>query len=149
MRKKIILLAGLLCILAVPGVYSQQTGNNQAGGNQQTGANPDPLEKLILENFEEAEDWRAKSTTPLGETKVLKMVQRGLIRDVFDENTVPDNGGDQIEKNHILGVKTNYTVRGFDRVEVFPPHEYVVKGKLVNYLSGLWEESFVILFSLN
>lgn len=129
MRKKIILLAGLLCILAVPGVYSQQTGNNQAGGNQQTGANPDPLEKLILENFEEAEDWRAKSTTPLGETKVLKMVQRGLMRDVFDENTVPDNGGDQIEKNHILGVKTNYTVRGFDRVEVLPPHEYVVKGK--------------------
>ena len=90
----------------------------------------DPLQKVVLEDFEEAEDWIADATTPLGETKTLKMVQRGLMRDVFDENTVPDNGGDKIDQNHILGVKTFFKERGFDRVEVKPPHEYVIKGKV-------------------
>jgi len=88
-----------------------------------------PLKKIILDDFEESEDWRVKSTCPLGETRTLKMVQRGLIKDVFDENIVPDNGGNQIDKNHILGVKTYFGSRGFDRVELYPPHEYIIKGK--------------------
>ncbi|WCL48651.1 flagellar filament outer layer protein FlaA2 [Leptospira sp. GIMC2001] len=88
-----------------------------------------PLKRIILDDFEESEDWRVKSTTPLGETKTLKMVQRGLIKDVFDDNTVPENGGDKIDQNHFLGVKTYFNVRGFDRVELSPPHEYIIKGK--------------------
>jgi hypothetical protein len=101
----------------------------------------EPLERVTLEDFEMAEDWRAKSTSPLGETKTLKMIQRGLIKDVFDENSTPDaydiktgtysdaKQEERVGKNHILGVKTYFASRGFDRVEVSPPQEYIIKGK--------------------
>ncbi len=137
----------ILFLLAVTGsIFGQTQPANQPTGNQPTANQPaaekpkDPLDKIALEDFEEAEDWRAKSTTPLGETKILKMIQRGTMKDVFDEKTVPDalaNESEQekqeqrtrINKNHILGVKTYFTNRGFDRVEVAPPHEYIIKGK--------------------
>jgi hypothetical protein len=101
----------------------------------------EPLERVTLEDFEMAEDWKAKSTSPLGETKTLKMIQRGLIKDVFDENSTPDaydiktgtysdaKQEERVGKNHILGVKTYFASRGFDRVEVSPPQEYIIKGK--------------------
>jgi hypothetical protein len=101
----------------------------------------EPLERVTLEDFEMAEDWKAKSTSPLGETKTLKMIQRGLIKDVFDENSTPDaydiktgtysdaKQEERVGKNHILGVKTYFASRGFDRVEVAPPQEYIIKGK--------------------
>ena len=114
--------------LSIGMLYAQADGP----GGQPAAANDEdsPLRKIILDDFEEAEDWRVKSTTPLGETKTLKLVQRGLMKDVFDEKTVPDNGGDKIEKNHILGVKTFFAAIGFDRVELYPPHECVIKGKV-------------------
>ncbi|MCB1140836.1 MAG: endoflagellar filament sheath protein [Leptospiraceae bacterium] len=99
------------------------------------------LERVTLEDFEQAEDWKAKSTSPLGETKTLKMIQRGLIKDVFDEKSTPDaydvktgqysdaKQEERVGKNHILGVKTFFASRGFDRVEVSPPQEYIIKGK--------------------
>jgi hypothetical protein len=101
----------------------------------------EPLERVTLEDFEMAEDWKAKSTSPLGETKTLKMIQRGLIKDVFDENSTPDaydlktgtysdaKQEERVGKNHILGVKTYFANKGFDRVEVAPPQEYIIKGK--------------------
>lgn len=113
--------------LSIGMLYAQaEPGGQQAAANDEDS----PLRKIILDDFEEAEDWRVKSTTPLGETKTLKLVQRGLMKDVFDEKTVPDNGGDKIEKNHILGVKTFFAAKGFDRVELYPPHEFVIKGKV-------------------
>jgi len=113
--------------LTVGLLYAQA---DQPAGNPSFDDDNSPLKKIILDDFEESEDWRVKSTTPLGETKTLKLVQRGLIKDVFDEKTVPDNGGDKAEKNHILGVKTYFNTRGFDRVELLPPHEYIIKGKV-------------------
>jgi hypothetical protein len=118
-------------------VFAQQQQAPANAGDQVAAAAPavtgssddSPLKKIILDDFEESEDWRVKSTCPLGETRTLKMVQRGLIKDVFDENIVPDNGGTLIDKNHILGVKTHFANRGFDRVELYPPHEYIIKGK--------------------
>jgi len=101
----------------------------------------EPLERVTLEDFELAEDWKAKATSPLGETKTLKMIQRGLIKDVFDEKSTPDafdvktgtytdaKQEDRVGKNHILGVKSYFASRGFDRVEVSPPQEYIIKGK--------------------
>jgi hypothetical protein len=101
----------------------------------------EPLERVTLEDFEMAEDWKAKSTSPLGETKTLKMIQRGLIKDVFDEKSTPDaydvktgsysdaKQEERVGKNHILGVKTYFANRGFDRVEVAPPQEFIIKGK--------------------
>ncbi|MBE7413308.1 MAG: flagellar filament outer layer protein FlaA [Leptospiraceae bacterium] len=138
MSKKV--LCFLFLIAVTSSVFGQQPAN-QPPANQPAGDKPkDPLDKIALEDFEESEDWRAKSTTPLGETKTLKMIQRGTMKDVFDEKTVPDalaNESEQekqeqrtrINKNHILGIKTFFVNRGFDRVEVAPPHEYIIKGK--------------------
>jgi hypothetical protein len=101
-----------------------------------------PLVQVDLEDFEEAEDWYAKSTSPLGETKTLKLVQRGEIRATDDENMRPPEGEalsvevDPNNPNHILGVKTYFVDRGFDRVEVKPPHPYVLKGKVRQF--SIW-----------
>ncbi|TGK78749.1 endoflagellar filament sheath protein [Leptospira montravelensis] len=121
------LLLGLF--LSIGMLYAQA---DTGGQNTANTANDEdsPLRKIVLDDFEEAEDWRVKATTPLGETRTLKLVQRGLIKDVFDEKTVPEDGGDKIEKNHILGVKTHFAAKGLDRVELYPPHEYIIKGKV-------------------
>jgi hypothetical protein len=88
------------------------------------------LQERSLERFEEAEDWRAKATCPLGETKTLKTLQKGKMEDVYDENIVPEpEDVPQGKLNHILGVKTYFCESGFDRVEVSPPHEYILDGK--------------------
>lgn len=102
----------------------------------------DALERVTLDDFEDSEDWRAKSTNPVGETKTLKLIQRGIIKDVFDEKSMPDSKNDKgeytpatpeqaekIGKNHVLGVKTSFYNRGFDRVEVSPPQEFIIRGK--------------------
>ena len=144
MKFKNIVMMVLMAVLGLPSLYAQETktapaaANNSGGG----GAAIEPLERVTLEDFEESEDWRAKSTTPLGQTKVLKMIQRGIIKDVFDEKSVPDKKDDKgqyvpvaedqkdrIGANHILGVKTFFAEKGFDRVELSPPHEYIIKGK--------------------
>jgi hypothetical protein len=138
--KKLMLMVSIMLLLS-SAAYAEVDGTNNAGSSDNGGAK-DALEKVVLEDFEEAEDWRARSTTPLGETKLVKMVQRGLIKDVFDEKSVPmvkDDKGqyapvsekqeEKINKNHILGIKTYFANRGFDRVEVSPPHEYIIKGK--------------------
>lgn len=125
-------------LLNLGGIYAEEpAGGTNDGGKW-------PLDRVVLEDFEEAEDWRARSTTPLGETKLVKMAQRGIIKDVFDERSVPllknDKGEfseipsdeqlkNRVDKNHILGIKTYFANRGFDRVEVSPPHEYIIKGK--------------------
>jgi Flagellar filament outer layer protein Flaa len=111
----------------------------QSGAQNTSG---DALERVTLDDFEDSEDWRAKSTNPVGETKTLKLIQRGIIKDVFDEKSAPDSKNDKgeyapaspeqaekIGKNHVLGVKTFFYNRGFDRVEVSPPQEYIIRGK--------------------
>lgn len=137
MKFKNILL--MMLMTAAMASLSAQDNKPAAGGG---GDKAEALERVTLEDFEQAEDWRARSTCPLGETKTLKMVQRGLIKDVFDEKSTPDDydvkTGDykdvkqeeKIGKNHILGVKTYFANKGFDRVEVSPPQEYVIKGKV-------------------
>lgn len=122
-----------------------------AAGGQDPNGQQDPAsiqmggEALYLDeidNFEEAEDWRAKATCPLGDTKILKIVQRGVIIATDDENMRPPEGeaysvSQNADKpNHILGVKTYFGDRGFDRVEIAPPHEYVIKGKARQF--SLW-----------
>ncbi|GIX41496.1 MAG: endoflagellar filament sheath protein [Leptospiraceae bacterium] len=130
------------------GLFAQQpaetTQPTQPGQQttQQEIQSQSPLVQIDLEDFEEAEDWYAKSTTPLGETKTLKLVQRGEIRATDDENMRPPEGEalsvevDPNNPNHILGVKTYFVDRGFDRVEVKPPHPYVLKGKVRQF--SIW-----------
>ncbi|MBW7859237.1 MAG: endoflagellar filament sheath protein, partial [Leptonema sp. (in: Bacteria)] len=126
----------LMAIIAAPAmIFGQAEANPQNQGNETTQGAPMPLLQLDLEDFEESEDWVARATSPLGETKTLKLVQRGEIRATDDENMRPPEGEalsvdtSPDRPNHILGVKTYFDDRGFDRVEVKPPHEFILKGK--------------------
>lgn len=138
----------IIFVILSYGLFAQQpaetTQPTQPGQQttQQEIQSQSPLVQIDLEDFEEAEDWYAKSTTPLGETKTLKLVQRGEIRATDDENMRPPEGEalsvevDPNNPNHILGVKTYFVDRGFDRVEVKPPHPYVLKGKVRQF--SIW-----------
>ncbi len=142
MKFKNIIMVVLMAMLGLPSLSAQEAKAAKSTESSGGGAAIEPLERVTLEDFEESEDWRAKSTTPLGQTKVLKMIQRGIIKDVFDEKSVPDKKNekgeyvpvaedqkDRIGTNHILGVKTYFAEKGFDRVELSPPHEFIIKGK--------------------
>ncbi len=140
LKNAILFIVSLAAVLPLAAQPANQQNPQDAGGANTGQANPQVrtvsrLSLVTLEDFEEAEDWRVRATSPLGETKLLKMVQRGDIRASDDENSRPpqdesysvvDNPDDP---NHILGVKTYFYERGFDRVEVSPPHEYTIKGK--------------------
>lgn len=94
-----------------------------------------------VNDFEESEDWRAVSTCPLGDTKTRKIPGKprpvneqgqpvnedGQSGEFKAEST--DENGINHKNDYVLGVKTYFLDRGFDRVEVFPPNEYIVRGK--------------------
>jgi hypothetical protein len=87
-----------------------------------------------LNDFESAEDWRASATCPLGDSKIRKIP--GKPRPVDDNGNIieyPDQATDENGISHknefVLGVKSYFMDRGFDRVEVFPPNEYIIRGK--------------------
>ncbi len=88
-----------------------------------------------LEDFEDAEDWYAKATSPVGATKTIKLVQMGEIRSTGDENSSPATeesyslAQSPENPNHVLGIRTHFEDEGFDRVEIGPPHEMVIRGK--------------------
>ncbi len=136
----------IVSILAVFGLILM--GAPLAAQQPAAPANPAPAEnpnvvsapgsnliQVTLEDFEESEDWVAKATNPVGETKTLKIAQRGEIKAADDTTVSPPEAetvsasDDPANPNHILGVKTNFLDRGYDRVEVMPPHEYSIKGK--------------------
>ncbi|MDH5719223.1 MAG: flagellar filament outer layer protein FlaA [Spirochaetia bacterium] len=111
---------------------AQQTPKQQAKPKQQQAKNESgsALADELLNDFEDAEDWRAFSTTPLGDTKIKKTVQIGPIQDTYNPNNLTDEERKAFVsgQNHVLGVKTFFNEKGFDRVIVKPPHEYIVKG---------------------
>ncbi len=94
-----------------------------------------------LNDFEACEDWRASSTCPLGDSKIRKIP--GKPRPVNKEGKavnedgqpgdfkkeVTDENGITHKNDYVLGAKTYFQDRGFDRVEVFPPNEYIIRGK--------------------
>ncbi|MDW8305447.1 MAG: flagellar filament outer layer protein FlaA [Leptospiraceae bacterium] len=102
----------------------QQTPDDSGMQGQAT------LEDILLNDFENAEDWRAFSTCPLGETKTRKVIQQGAIEDVFNPQELTAEEKERFKPgvNHVLGVKGYFKDRGFDRIEVKPPHEYIIKG---------------------
>lgn len=138
-------IVSIILLLLSYGLFSQQPAEQPTQPTQPTRqdvSSESPLVQIDLEDFEEAEDWHAKATSPLGDTKTLKLVQRGEIRATDDENMRPPEGEalsvevDPNNPNHILGVKTYFVDRGFDRVEVKPPHPYVLKGKVRQF--SIW-----------
>lgn len=120
-------------IIAVGGgnivVQAQEAQQAQQQKKQQTG-----LVEDWMDDFEASEDWRALATCPIGETKIRKIP--GKPRPIDDNgnevnypDTITDENGITHENKYVLGVKTYFMDRGFDRVEVFPPNEYIVRGK--------------------
>jgi len=101
----------------------------------------DGIVEDMINDFENCEDWRALSTCPLGDTKIRKIPgkprpvnkegkfvneegQPGEFQDKFvDDNGISHNNA------YVLGVKTYFVDRGYDRVEVFPPNEYIIRGR--------------------
>jgi len=87
-----------------------------------------------MNDFEASEDWRAVATCPIGDTKIRKIP--GKPRPLDDNGniieypeTATDDNGIAHKNEFVLGVKTYFMDRGFDRVEVFPPNEYIIRGK--------------------
>ena len=119
-KKYSLLCLVLMFLLVVTRVYSQET---QAITQMN-------LVDKVLNDFDNAEDWRASATSPLGDTKIQKKIQVGPIEDLYDPTnlTAEEKALFIPEQNYVLGVKTYFKDMGFDRVEVKPPHNYVVKG---------------------
>jgi hypothetical protein len=127
---------------------SAQTQDQAAKGQQAEKQSTLAKEGLVwdwMNDFESCEDWRAVATCPLGETKIRKIDGRPITVDdngttqtvsIEDlglqknsETSGKDENGYDHEVKYVLGVRTYFMERGFDRVEVFPPNEYVVRGK--------------------
>ena len=112
-----------------------QEGQFSAGGPKSIDIAGQGLYIEVLEDFEDAEDWKAKSTSPIYPSKTLKLIQRGEIRSTSDDNSSPpleesySLSQSPDNPNHILGVKGYFQDQGFDRVEVSPPQEYRIRGK--------------------
>lgn len=131
-------------------IVNAQTPDAKAGQAQSDSQDTLVKSGLVwdwMNDFESCEDWRAVATCPLGETKIRKIEGRPK---VVDENgnvqVVPidnenlglervsdvqgkDENGLPHDVKYVLGVSTYFQDRGFDRVEVFPPNEYVIRGK--------------------
>ncbi len=128
-------LASLLQAQEGTGQQQQRQSPAAAGGPASIKLGNSGLVLEVLEDFEEAEDWAARATSPLGITKLVKFVQRGAIQAAGDENVRPPETEaysviqNPDNPNHILGVKTYFSDRGFDRVELSPPHELAIRGK--------------------
>ena len=120
---------------AQPAGNEQKNQNTSAGGPASINLNEQGLSLEVLEDFEEAEDWNAKGTSPGGDTKLLKMVQRGEIKTYGEDGeTPPQDESYSIAQtpdnpNHILGVKTFFGDMGFDRVEVSNAQPFKITGK--------------------
>ncbi len=140
---------GRIASLSIIGVMALFIGNGvtdlkaQDNSGQSSGAaeNQDGLIIDWMNDFEACEDWRAVSTCPLGDTKIRKIpgkprpinTEGKAVNEKGEEgefsDTVTDENGFTHENKSVLGVKTYFYDRGFDRVEVFPPNEYIVRGK--------------------
>ena len=130
----LVLLGFTISSFVVQAQDNQESVNNQ---NQTQNSNPAEATQLkaniinvLLNDFSSAEDWRAFATSPLYETTTRKIRQVGPIQDVFDPNSLTEEEKLRfVEKeNYVLGVKGYFNKKGFDRVEIKPPHEYVITG---------------------
>ncbi len=92
---------------------------------------------IVLEDFEQAEDWTAHSNNPITPSQARKLAQVGEIRSLRDpdrssykgETYSPEPNLNE-DLNHILGVKTAFLNPGVDLVEVKPPQEYTIEGNV-------------------
>ena len=112
------------------------TINAQERTPRKADVQPDGLVWDWLNDFENCEDWRALATSPLGDTKIRKIdgkpvkMENGKVVPVLGKADLEEKDKNVVHENkYVLGVKTYFIDRGFDRVEVFPPNEYIIRGK--------------------
>lgn len=124
------LVSVILAVLLVVPVNAQEQQAEDDGQISSNELRYDTIRTLLLNDFEAAEDWRAYATSPLGTTKIKKIIQRGYIEDVFNPKELSDEERNKFQpgSNHVLGVKTYFKEKGYDRVEVKPPQEYSIRG---------------------
>jgi hypothetical protein len=108
---------------------STQSAQKQGAQKQPTG-----LVEDWMNDFEACEDWRATSTSPLGDTKIRKIPgkprpldEQGNVVETPNETT--DENGITHKNENVMGIKTYVVERGFDRVEALPPNELIIRGK--------------------
>ncbi len=141
-----ILIGALVLLIGSDGsnLLAQEAGagTNQTAGNGNDKKKLDGLVTDWMNDFEDCEDWRAVATCPLGETKIRKypgkprpmkngqpINENNEIGKEFADKTEADENGIVHENKYIIGVKSYFMDRGFDRVEAFPPNEYIIRGK--------------------
>ena len=131
-RKKVLAVSlGLSGAFTFPLLAQQQAQPQEQTQNEQVQPRiPVNLVDQVLNDFENAEDWVAFSTSPLKETKAQKRVQRGPIEDTYAPNNITDQEKSLFVpgQNHVLGIKGYIKDKGFDRIETKPPHAYIVRG---------------------
>ena len=86
-----------------------------------------------LDNMQNSEDWRAVGTSVSGITTTRKVPGRPRVLNADGQleegvSEITDENGIVHGNDYVLGVKTNFQDRGFDRVEVFPPNEISIRG---------------------
>jgi hypothetical protein len=132
-----VFIIGLLIVFLGTGdiyLQAQQAGGQTAPATTETQKQKTGLVEEWMSDFETCEDWRAVSTSPLGDTKIRKVP--GKPRPVDEEgnivetpNEITDDNGLTHKNENVIGVKSYFVDRGYDRVEVLPPNEYIIKGK--------------------
>ena len=134
-----VIMLGLLILLMGIGdvqLQAQQaaTDTKTTSSTQGTQKQPTGLIEDWMNDFETCEDWRAISTSPLGDTKIRKIP--GKPRPVDEQgnavetpNEITDDNGITHKNENVIGIKSYVVDRGFDRVEVLPPNEYIIRGK--------------------
>jgi len=128
------ILGFLVLFVGIDSAYlnAQQNNENQS---QQEEQKREGIVVVWLDNMQNSEDWRSFATSPLGETATRKVPGRPRPLDADGKPT--DGDGDEIvdesgvthKNEYVLGVKGFISDRGFDRIEVFPPNELVIRGK--------------------
>ncbi|HDP81487.1 MAG TPA: endoflagellar filament sheath protein [Spirochaetes bacterium] len=133
----LVIFIGFICLLIgnvnIP-VRAQEAAKKETPGEPADKKKQTGLVEDWMNDFEASEDWRAVATCPIGDTKIRKIPGKprplddnGNIIDFPDQ--VTDDNGITHKNEFVLGVKTYFMDRGFDRVEVFPPNEYIIRGK--------------------
>jgi hypothetical protein len=137
-----VIMTGLLAIflgISVSNVQAQQSEKKEpekkeAAKSQEPQKQKTGLVEDWMSDFEACEDWRATSTSPVGDTKIKKIPgkprpfdEQGNAVDSPNEST--DENGITHKNENVIGIKTYVVDRGYDRVEVLPPNEYIIRGK--------------------
>ena len=130
-----IMLGFLILFFGIDGAYLSAQQDNTANQSQQEDKRREGLIVVWLDNLQNSEDWRAVGTSVSGETATRKIPGRPRPLDAegqpqdWEGDEIKDDSGLTHRNDFVLGVKSHFFDRGFDRVEVFPPNDIAIHGR--------------------